>query len=68
MTSNDQMRKAVDNCGMSRYELARVSGVTQAALSRFIHGQRGMTLDMFDRLAPHVGAKLVFPRRTRGKQ
>ena len=36
---------------MTRYELAKLSGVSQAALSRFCAAERGMTTDSVDRLA-----------------
>jgi hypothetical protein len=36
---------------MSRYALSKRTGVAQAALCRFMQGQRGLTTDSLDRLA-----------------
>ena len=36
---------------MSRYRICKELGVNQATLSRFMSRQRGLTLDMLDRLA-----------------
>ena len=56
------IRRAIEESGMSRYRLSRESGVTQAALSRFMHGKRGLTLDSADRLMDVLGLE-IRPRR-----
>jgi len=50
---------------MSRYELSKVSGVSQAVLSRFMASNRGMTTDTLDKLAPVLGLKITAqPKRS----
>jgi transcriptional regulator with XRE-family HTH domain len=66
---SDQIRQAIKNSGMTRYRLACESGVDQAALSRFVHGKVGLSLDAIDRvglvLALHV---VVRPAKKQGEK
>ena len=62
-TFSDQLRRIIAECGLSRYEIARRSGVDKAALSRFAHGERGLTTETLDRLAEALGLELVAKRR-----
>jgi transcriptional regulator with XRE-family HTH domain len=39
-----QLIDAIRKCGMTFYELAEVSGVDRAALSRLLSGERSLTL------------------------
>ena len=55
---SDQVRRAVENCGVSRYAIAKASGVTEGALSRFVAGKRDMTLRTLERIAPIIGVSL----------
>lgn len=58
MTISAQIRKAIETIGMSQYEIAKLSGVTQAGLSRFMWGKRGLTLLSVDRLAETLRFRL----------
>lgn len=64
---SDQVRDAIDGCGLSRYAISRATGVTQGALSRFMSGERDMTLRTLERIAPVIGVSLRSkrPRRQR---
>jgi DNA transposition AAA+ family ATPase len=35
----EQLRKAIDECGMSRYELCKKIGMDQGTMSRFMAGK-----------------------------
>lgn len=50
-TFSHQIRLAIDASGKSRYRICKDLGVDQATLSRFMSGQRGLTLSVLDRLA-----------------
>ena len=41
-TLSQQLREAITKSGMSRYEISKQTGVSQAALSKFILGHRGI--------------------------
>lgn len=40
-------------------QLAKLSGVSQPVISRFVNGSRGITLDTASRLAQSLGLKLT---------
>lgn len=44
---------------VSRYRIAQETGVTQAALSRFVRGERGLDLSSVDKLAAFLGLELL---------
>lgn len=56
---SDQLRKIIERAGITRYELAKRTGVQQSALSRFMAGSVGLTLDSIDRMAPVLGLKIT---------
>lgn len=57
----DGLRELIRQSGMSTYELAARSGVDDAVISRFVRGERTITMDTADRLA--VALKLQIVRR-----
>jgi len=67
VTISDQVRRAIRECGMTRYELAKRTGVSQSTLSRFVLGQASLTLEKLDLLAGLIGLELTV-RGKRGKQ
>ena len=50
-TFSDEIRQAILDCGMSRYEICKRLGLDQGAMSHFMHGRRGMTITTLDKLA-----------------
>ena len=55
---SDQLRRAIEQSGQSRYAIWKATGVAQSTLSRFMAGE-GLTLDVIDRLARHLGLNLT---------
>ena len=41
---SEELRRAVRECGMSRYAISVQTGIDQATLSRFMKGERGLSL------------------------
>lgn len=58
MSITRQLQRIIRQCGMSRYQLSQKSGVAEAVLSYFMAGNRGMTTDTLDKLAPALGLKI----------
>ena len=54
-----QIRQAIKNCGLSRYEISKRTGIEQSALSRFASGQRGFTTASLDKLAKLLDMEVV---------
>lgn len=64
---SDQLRKIIERAGITRYELAKRTGVQQSALSRFMAGSVGLTLESIDRMAPVLRLKIT-GKRARAKK
>ena len=56
---SDQIRSAVDASGMSRYAICKAMGFNEGAMSRFMSGKSGISLEMLDRLAEVIGLRAV---------
>jgi hypothetical protein len=58
MTVTDTLRRALNDCGASRAEVSRATGIVESSLSRFARGAtlRGPHLDT---LAEHLGLALL---------
>src|SRR5262245_13274844 len=56
---SDQIRDAINNCGTTRYALAKQVGVSGSVLSRFLAGKQGMTLETLDKLAAALGLEVL---------
>ncbi|WP_422924456.1 helix-turn-helix domain-containing protein [Singulisphaera sp. PoT] len=48
---------------MSGYALGQLAGVSRSVVCDFVEGERSLTLDTIDKLAPHLGLKLSYPAR-----
>ncbi len=59
----DQLRQAIDDCGLSRYEIAMKTGIDESALAKFYNGHRGLSMESlnalgeFLQLTIHLGRK-----------
>ena len=62
---SEQLRQAIKTSQYSRYRIWMETGVSQAALSRFMSGERSLTLDTVDVLADFLGLELFSKRKGR---
>jgi transcriptional regulator with XRE-family HTH domain len=56
---SDELRRAIDASGLSRYRICRELGIAESTLSRFMSGERGLTLKCLDRLAELLDLHVV---------
>jgi transcriptional regulator with XRE-family HTH domain len=60
---SDQLRMAIDASGLTRYRIAQETGISEATLSKFYLGQRGLSMKALDTLGEclqltiHMGRK-----------
>jgi len=59
MKISDQLRSLVRDSGVTCYQIARVTGVSNAALSRFLSGERRLSSKAIDILGEYFGWKVV---------
>lgn len=58
-TLTQQVREHLENCGESRYQVAKDTGLDQATLSRFASGQVGLSSKALDKLGLYLGLSVV---------
>jgi plasmid maintenance system antidote protein VapI len=63
----DQLRKAVKASDESQVAISEATGVAQPHLSRFVRGDRGLSIEMADKLAKHFGWELKLVPTSRRK-
>ncbi len=57
---SEQLRDAIEKAGITRYELSKISGVSQSTLSKFVLGTRpGLSFDAMDRVGLALGLVIV---------
>jgi plasmid maintenance system antidote protein VapI len=59
----DQLRKAVEDSGLTLYRIAKDSGIAYQVLHRFARGERDLTLQTASKLADYFGMRLTRPKR-----
>ena len=71
---SDQVRRAVDESGVSRYAICKATGIDQGQFSRFMAGQTGLSISALDALADALrldivtsGKRLDIPMAPRGR-
>jgi transcriptional regulator with XRE-family HTH domain len=67
---SDQLRRAIDSSGMSRYAVAKAVGLDQSVLSRFMAGKSGLAIETIDRIGALLRLRVVFdeePIKNRGR-
>jgi transcriptional regulator with XRE-family HTH domain len=66
----EQLKRAIRDCGETRYSLAKRTGTDQSTLTRFMNGTRGLSMEALDRLFDALDLEITvssrrWPRATR---
>lgn len=61
-TVSEQICDAIETAAVTRYRIAQDTGIAESALSRFINGTRGLSMESIDILAEYFGMELT-PKR-----
>jgi hypothetical protein len=64
LSLTDQIRAALENCGETRYRVAKNAGLNEPQLCRFMAGA-GISFKALDKLAEYLGLEIVV--RGKGK-
>lgn len=64
---SDQIRRAVEASGLSRYRISKQLGIAESTLSRFMSGQGGLSMEYLDRLAELLDLRIEAGARRRKK-
>ena len=63
----DQLRQAIDDCGLTRYRIAKETGISEATLSKFYLGQRGLSMEALNALGEYLGLRIVMDCKPKKK-
>jgi transcriptional regulator with XRE-family HTH domain len=59
----DQLRQAIDDCGLTRYEIAKQTGIDESALAKFYNGHRGLSMEALNALGKYLELKITLGRK-----
>ena len=62
-----QLRQAIKESGLTPYRIATDAGVDRAIMTRFVNGDRGLTLDTASRITEYLSLELRPARKQRAK-
>ncbi len=53
------LRRALEQCGQTRYAVSKATGIPESTLSRFVAGGKPLRGENMDKLADYLGLVLV---------
>ena len=59
----DQLRQAIDDSGLTRYQLAKATGIDESALAKFYNGHRGLSMEALNALCEFLQLKITLGRK-----
>jgi len=65
----DQLRQAIDDSGLTRYRIAKETGISESALAQFYNGHRGLSMEALNALGECLQLTIHLGRKpaTKGK-
>ena len=60
------LRAAIEESGVTRYRIAKDTGIPETSLMRFVRGETSLRLDKADVLAEYLGLQLVRKQKATG--
>jgi DNA transposition AAA+ family ATPase len=64
----DQLRQAIDDSGLTRYQIAKETGIDESALAKFYNGYRGLSMDALNALGEILQLKITLGRKAGSKK
>ena len=59
----DQLRQAIDDSGLTRYQIAKATGIDESALAKFYNGHRGLSMEALNALGEFLQLKITLGRK-----
>jgi transcriptional regulator with XRE-family HTH domain len=59
----DQLRQAIDDSGLTRYQIAKGTGIDESALAKFYNGHRGLSMDALNALGEFLQLTIILGRK-----
>ena len=58
----DQLRQAIDDSGLTRYQIAKATGIDESALAKFYNGHRGLSMNALNALGEFLQLTIILGR------
>jgi transcriptional regulator with XRE-family HTH domain len=59
----DQLRQAIDDSGLTRYRIAKETGISETALAQFYNGHRGLSMEALNALGEFLQLRVMLGRK-----
>jgi transcriptional regulator with XRE-family HTH domain len=59
----DQLRQAIDDSGLTRYRIAKETGISESALAQFYNGHRGLSMEALNALGEFMQLRITLGRK-----
>ncbi len=59
----DQIRQAIDDSGLTRYRIAKETGISETTLAQFYNGHRGLSMEALNALGEFLQLKISLGRK-----
>ncbi|MBX3435416.1 MAG: helix-turn-helix transcriptional regulator [Pirellulales bacterium] len=59
----DQLRQAIDDSGLTRYRIAKETGISESALAQFYNGHRGLSMEALNALGEFLQLTITTGRK-----
>lgn len=63
----DQLRQAIDDSGLTRYRIAKETGISESTLAQFYNGNRGFSMEALNALGEFLQLKITLGRKPNPK-
>jgi transcriptional regulator with XRE-family HTH domain len=63
----DQLRQAIYDSGLTRYRIAKETGISESALAQFYNGHRGLSMESLNALGEFLQLRITLGRKPRRK-
>ena len=64
----DQLRQAIDDSGLTRYRIAKETGISESALAQFFNGHRGLSMEALNALGEFLQLRITLGRKPEKKE
>jgi transcriptional regulator with XRE-family HTH domain len=63
ISPTDQLRRAIDESGYSRYAICKATGIDQSSLGKFCAGKGWLSIESFDALGEFIGLTITLRQK-----
>jgi transcriptional regulator with XRE-family HTH domain len=63
----DQLRQAIDDSSLTRYRIAKETGISESALAQFYNGHRGLSMEALNALGEFLQLTITLGRKPEQK-